>query len=656
MMMTTSTRLRVALVALAMTGCAAKPPPVASPIVPAFRGLLATPRQLAFTCVVPGCDTTLTVKVTSNVNRRIAIKRIVLSKENAEYTITSPEKPPFILGAASDFSIDVRFAAQSAPRSESLDLLVTYTDASAEESPDRVEAGELKVPLVKRLVGEPLLVATPATLNFGVVPVSQHKDLPITVGNGGFGNIALEVDQADSGVKELQVRLPMNVALIPDASVPVPLSFSPDTEAYLRAEVEIASSTPGVEPVYVMVEGTSHNWARVALEPEETALDFGEIPKGQHQRVTVKLANVGGRTLNISSLSAMDPSNRVTVTFPGGMTTAMLDPLQRLAIDVDVNGSTAGVIDVPLRVLSNDPVRPSLEIPIRATITEPKVLAAPTALSWGTLPVGWVVAKTVEVKNVGYGALTLKRITFTGGTSNLYTLKNLPPVPLKLDRNARVAFDVEFRAQTAATFNGSVSIETDDPVDPFIAVALDATGGSCATGCPIANGTSSCATGSCSVGSCNAGWHDTDLSASNGCECREIGTDPGSFCSTGIDKGTLADNGSTANHTGIVDSVDDEDYLRFFGEDRSQVFGDNYDVNITLSSSDPNISMCVSRYDTASSVNECYVDSNKSCGIRSFNKGGSYGHEDGAMYYIRVYRDPAAPATCTPYTVYMRNG
>ena len=113
---------------------------------------------------------------------------------------------------------------------------------------------------------------------------------------------------------------------------------------------------------------------------------------------------------------------------------------------------------------------------------------------------------------------------------------------------------------------------------------------------------------------------------------------------------------SSANHTGIIHSTDDEDWVRFFGEDRSQVFSDDYDVRITLSSADPNISMCVSRYDTSTSVNECYTSSNMQCGIRSFRKDGSYGREDGAMYYIKIYRNPTNAATCTPYTVYMQNG
>ncbi|MFO0599290.1 MAG: choice-of-anchor D domain-containing protein [Myxococcaceae bacterium] len=651
------TRL-LALAVVALFGCTTNMPqnPMTNG-VPAFRGLVSTPPQLAYTCVVPGCDTTLTVKVQSNVNRRIAIKRIVLSSMTEdEYTITTDQPAPFILGAASDFAIDVRFAPRRAPTDGALNLLVTYTDASAEMSADRIEAGELKIPLVKRLVGEPQLAVKPGSISFGVVAPMARKELPVTVSNAGFGNIALEVDRADSGVAVVTVALPQSSALIPDASVPVPFVFAPMTEQYLKGEVEIGSSTPGVDSVFVGVEGTSYTTPRVALEPEEAAIDFGEIPKGMRQMVTVKVANVGGLPLQISSLSATDPSNRVTVTFQGGMTMATLMPLQRLSIDVAINGSMPGVIDVPLHIVSNDPVRAMLDIPIRATITEPKIETTPTALDFGTVPMGWVVSKSIELKNVGYGALTIKRITFVGGTSNLYAFKNLPSLPAKLDRNSRAAFDVEFRAQATANFQGSVSIETDDPLNPFAEVTLNATGGSCATACPIAHGTPSCNNGSCTIGMCNATYFDTNGDPADGCECHETGSDPGGFCAMGLNKGTLSDNGSNANYTGMITSATDEDYIIFFGEDQSQVFSDPYDVRINLQSSDPNIKMCVSRFDTSVTVNECYPDSNKSCGILSYRHDGSYGREDGAMYYIKVYRDPVGVPACVTYTVYMSNG
>jgi hypothetical protein len=649
-------RALLVLTSAALAACGTQNPTPPRPVVPAFRGLLATPPQLAFTCVVPGCDTTLTAKVQSNVNRRVAIKRIVLSSENGDYSLTPDQAAPFILGAASDFAIDVRFAPTVAPRSEALDLVVTYTDASGEMSADRIEAGELKIPLVKRLVGEPIFVVSPSTLNFGVVPPQQRKELSVTVTNAGFGNIAMEVDRADSGTPLIAVGLPQNVALVPDASVPVAISFAPTIEQYLKTTVELGSSTPNVDPVYVTVEGTSFAWPRVTLEPEETAIEFGEIPKGQRDHVTVRLANVGGQPLNVSSLSAMDPSMRVTVMPDGGMTSnLMLQPLQRVAFDVQLNGTTPGPIDLPLRIVSNDPVRPTVDIPIRAVITEPRVQATPAMVDWGTVPNGWVVGKQIEVKNVGYGTLTIKGITFVGGSSTLYSFRNLPSIPTRLQRDERVAFEVEFRAQTMTTLTASVSIETDDPIDPFIEVPLTAVVGTCAQSCPITNGTPSCSNGQCTIGMCNTGWYDTDQQASNGCECREIGSDPGGFCSMGLNKGTLRDNGSSANHTGLIATATDEDYIIFYAQDDSQLFSDDYDVRISLSSADPNITMCVGRYDTGTSVNECYPDSNKTCGIRSYRHDGSLGREDGAMYYIKVYR-PQGAATCVSYTVNMSNG
>lgn len=629
-----------------------------SPVVPEFRGLLATPAQLAFTCVVPGCDSTLSVKVTSTVTRRVAIKRIVLSDENGEYTITADQPAPFILGAAAEFNVDVRFAPVSAPKSESLKLLVTYTDASAEEGPDRIEPGELQIPLVKRLVGEPVLVANPGKLSFGVVAVGSRKEQPVKVKNVGFGNIALQLNAiADAGIRDLRVDVPSDIALVPDAGLDVPFVFTPNTEKYLRGTVTLRSPTPGVSPVQVQVEGTSFTQGRIALEPEETSLEFGEIVKGTQQTVTVRVANVGGTTLDITSLTVMDPGNRVKAAFPDLMTSASLAPLQRIEVKVEIDGRVPGVIDVPLHIESNDPVRPSLDIPIRAVITEPKIATDLALIDWGSVPQGWVVPKAVELKNIGYGTLTIKAVTFVGGQAAVFTLGNLPALPYTLQRDERVAFDVELRAQAVANFTASISIESDDPLNQFHEVQLKANVGSCASSCPITNGTPSCAaSGVCTIGTCNTGWYDTNLSAADGCECREIGTDPGGFCSTGVNKGTLADNGSNANHTGLIPTADDEDYIYFYAKDESQFFGEDFDVNINLSSSDPGITMCVSRYDTGNSVNECYPDSNKVCGIRSLRRDGTYGSEDGAMFYIKVYRTASTTPTCTPYTVTMRNG
>ncbi len=652
-------RFHLLLVLSLAAGCGTKPPTSVtnSNGIGPFRGLRAIPRQLAFTCVTPGCDTTLAVKVQSTVNRRVAVKRVVLSKDSGEYTLTPSIATPFILGAASEFSIDVKYAPQSAPAADDLRVLVTYTDASPDsEDPDRLEPGELEIPLVRRLVGEPALDVQPRSLNFGLVRQGEMKTLPAIARNVGFGNIALAVDQVDAGHPWVSVTLPTFSALVPDAGLSIPVIFKPTTRGYYQGDVIIGSSTPAVNPVTFEVEGTSFIDGVIAVEPEERAIDFGDVPRRQRRQVTVQAANLGGNALFISNVTVRDLSNNVRVSLPNMAMTATLDSLKRIPLTLDLDASQPGIVDAMLVITSTDATRPTLEIPVRGVVTEPRIEVTPTTLAWGNTPLGWQVTKNLELKNVGFGALTVKRITFVGGTSNLYSFKNLPALPFTLATAGRGNIEIEFRADAMAAFNGSVSIETDDPVQQIVEIPMTATGVSCTSGCMVANATPSCMNGQCGIAACNAGYFNTDAMASNGCECQETGSDPSGFCSMGEYKGNLKDtSGQTAQHQGMLPEQDDVDWIRFHAEDATNFLSDDFDVRISLTTSDPSIEMCIYRKSGTSHDSSCYMQG-ETCGIRSFRRDGSIGSEDGADFDIKIYRRANAAPTCTTYTVNMSNG
>jgi hypothetical protein len=624
-----------------------------------FRGLRAIPRQLAFTCVVPGCDTTLVVKVQSTVNRRVAIKRVTLSKENnTEYTLTPSVMMPAIIGAASEFSIDVKYAPMSAPAADDLRIIVDYTDASPDaEDPDRIEPAKLEIPLVRRLVGEPALDVQPRVLNFGLVRQGEMKTLPVVARNVGFGNIALAVDQVDAGHPWVTVALPTTAALVPDAGVPVPVTFKPTTRGYYKGDVLIGSTTPAVGQVEFEVEGTSFIDGVIALEPEERAIDFGDVARRQRRSITVQAANLGGNPLFISSVTVRDMSNNVRASLPNAAMNATLEPLKRLPITLDLDASRPGIIDAMLVIASTDAARPSLEIPIRGTVTEPRLEVTPTMIAWGNTPLGWQVPKQLELKNVGFGPLVISRITFVGGTSNLFTLKNVPALPMTLATGGRGSIEVEFRADAMTSFSGSLSIETNDPVQQIVEVPLSAAGVSCMAGCTVANAMPSCMNGQCGIASCNAGYFNTDGMVSNGCECQETGADPSSFCSMGVYKGVLRDtSGGTSQHQGMLPENGDVDWIRFYAEDASNIgFSDDFDVRINLTTTDPSIEMCVYRKGGTSHDSSCYMQG-ETCGIRSYRRDGSLGSEDGADFDIKIYRRANAAPTCTTYTVSMSNG
>lgn len=649
------TLVSAALLLGAASACAPATPVDEGPKKP--PGLYAAPERLAFLCVTPGCDSTQTVHLSVVGNRRVAIKRILLAGDAQEdFTFTTAEPAPFILGENSGFDVEVKYVPKGAPIAGAVELRVTYTDASAEESPDRLEPGELAVPLVRRLVGEPVMTATPQTLSFGVVAAGETKTLPLGVKNDGFGNIALELTGVETMHDEVSTMLPETRAMASGESVELPVTYSPVMPAYVSTELVLHATPHDVLPQTVKVEGTSLAEPRIGFEPGGN-IDFGELEKGKQRVLTTHVMNQGGLDLTIQSVTVLDASGNVTVALPNEGGPLTITPLERVPITITIDGVNQGEVDATLTFASDDPRSPSVQMVVTGLITEPAVTLTPAMLDFGTVPVGWVLTKPVEIKNTGYGDLTVKNVTLVAGSSNLFTLMQLPALPVTLKRDQRIAVDVEFRAETQASFSGWLSVETDDPANAFVEVPLTATVGSCMDACPIANGTPSCNDGTCGVGACNSGFYDTDKQAATGCECKEVGTDPGSFCADGIYKGSLNDgDGDQVTHTGVLPVDGDIDILRFFAKDSSQFFDDDWRVKVRLTSTDPSIKLCVYRHDTGSHQNECYFTNEVCPSTRYYQKNGSLGSGDDADFTVKVFRDPNVAPTCTTYTLFMSNG
>jgi hypothetical protein len=511
------------------------------------------------------------------------------------------------------------------------------------------------VPLVRRIVGEALLLAEPATLKLGAVGVGASQTLPVRVTNGGFGNITLQLLPADGGNPELQVQWPADVALGPDAGVDVPVTWTPTDAGYLSEELVLRATAEDVVPATVRVEGTSLPVPRLGVEPQQS-VDFGTLAKGKSKPLSLVLKNRGGRPLTLNAITVADTLGNVTVTAPANPAGLVLQPLDSLPLQLLVTAKTAGAVDARVRISSNDPFLPLAEVKVSGTITEPRVALTPTALDYGVVPLGWVMTKPVEVKNVGFGTLTVKNISLVGGSSQLFSLVGVPSLPLNLDRDARISFQVEFRAEAPATVQGTVVVETDDATTPFAEVELDATVGTCAQGCPIANGTASCSSGKCEVGTCNAGWYNTDGQAASGCECQDTSNDPGEFCADAQYAGNLPDNGASATWTGLLPITGDVDLVKFHANDNNQLFSEDFDVRISLSSADPGIGVCIYRHATADGENDCFFTEETCPSDRQYRKDGSYGSEDGADFVIKIFRTASSVPACIPYTVFMRNG
>ena len=311
-------------------GCSFEPPPpVYAPPPP---GIAATPRWLTFNCVVPGCDTTLVAAVAVLGERDVAIKRVVLSdKDRGDFVVDASRKPPFILKPRETFEVTVKYQPTGDPRLGDIEVLVTYTDASASEMADRIKAGELTIPLVRRLIGEPQLSVTPDHLVFGAVLPSARRTLPLTIENKGFGNVGLVVESVSSDVPEVTVaNLPGN-AILPGQSWPIEVTFAPIDEAYTEGVLTVRSAERDAAPALVGLLGTSIARAAIALTPEG-GVDFGEVAVTRTATAGVEIANRGAENLLIRRIAltgtvAAASSAGLSLSFPRGTNTSTIPPL-----------------------------------------------------------------------------------------------------------------------------------------------------------------------------------------------------------------------------------------------------------------------------------------------------------------------------------------
>lgn len=643
-----------ALVFGALAGCSGEPPPPEVVYRDPEPGLSASPRWLTFTCVEPGCETTLVATVSIVGNRDVAIRRVVLSdRDRTDFDIVTSEPTPFVLERPGVFEIQVTFEPDGDPRLGDVDVLVTYTDASANEAEDRIAPGELAIPLVRRLVGEAAMLVMPDRLDFGPVLPGEEAVLPVEIHNTGFGNVGLVLESVRTDLAEIEIRdLPEN-AILPGESWPIQIAYKPFDERYTEGELTIRSADPLAEPVKLPIVGTSIAQPSLLVRPDN-GLDFGEIPVGTMSMRALDLINQGTEELVVRDpeLSGLDLNFRM----PRSATIAAIGPLESIQVLFTLNGQAVGPVVGNFRIQTNDPANAVKDVSISGLVTEPQVQVNPVAIDFGAVPRGWALPRAIEIQNAGYGELIISDVNFLIGSSDLFTFKSVPNVPATLTHGQRLGFEIEFRSEVEAQFAATLSVESNDPNTPSFELPIVATGASCDLGCPITNGTPSCAAGVCSIGSCDFGFYDSDLQASNGCECAEIGQDPGSFCAESIYLGQLRDNGSSRTFTGIIPTADDIDIIRFHGKDENQFFGDDYDVRITLNSADPAIQFCIYRFGTSDHQNECFFTGETCPSNRSYRHDGSTGPDDGSDYSIKIFRTQSSEPSCIPYSVFMRNG
>jgi hypothetical protein len=205
-----------------------------------------------------------------------------------------------------------------------------------------------------------------------------------------------------------------------------------------------------------------------------TSLSFGAVNVGASSTLSVMVGNTGTADCLVSL--ALNGSTDFALG-AGVLTTFSVAPSASVSVGVVYTPTTSGADAGALDVNSNDPSRPSVSVPLQGS-GQPlpaNIQVSPLALDFGTVEVLTTATQTVIITNTGAVDLSVTGLSMSGSAD--FTLgAAAPSTPFTVPPAASVDVPVNYTPSAAVAASGSLSVNSDDPDQPQVTVALSGTG------------------------------------------------------------------------------------------------------------------------------------------------------------------------------------
>ncbi len=181
---------------------------------------------------------------------------------------------------------------------------------------------------------------------------------------------------------------------------------------------------------------------------------------------TLTIRNIGEGTLDFTFgsspifLHANPPSGRVWA-----------GESMDVQLVFDATGLAGGTHTGPFTLDTNDPVHPSVPIPVVLHVTSaPDISVSPNAIDYGVRYTGICVSDTITVTNIGATALTVSGVSIDQAEFSTN------PSGFSLGIGESRMVEVAYCPVTIGTVAGTLTIQSDDPDHPAYTVALQGEG------------------------------------------------------------------------------------------------------------------------------------------------------------------------------------
>ena len=391
-----------------------------------------------------------------------------LSISPSQFSLSSPPALTLTLPPGSQQALDLVFHPSS-----------TATLAGTLTVKSNSYGGNFSIPLQGKGVLSPDLTVSPApAADFGPVLTDHTASLTLTLGNQGNSNLVIYSISVLGGSHTFSWTghaLPLTLA--PSGSQNFSLSFHPTGVSAYSDTLVISSNDPRKPAVRLALTGSGFSPPDIQLSP--FFLDFQTVAIGESKNLAFAILNTGGSLLTVSSIS-ISPLGTGFSLPSSPFQPFQINPGNSQNIQVVFSPPVTAVYSGQVQVQSTAPLSPTATVSLfgigavpQPPGPPPTFLVSPSSLDFSTVEVNSDKELSFTIENRGTQDLQIISYTLSGSG---FSLVDPPPLPLTLAASANQQIRVSFSPAYPRDFEGSITLNSDNPQTPIRIIPLFGTG------------------------------------------------------------------------------------------------------------------------------------------------------------------------------------
>lgn len=326
------------------------------------------------------------------------------------------------------------------------------------------------------------LLAVNADLAFGLVPLGSSATLPLQIFNVGSSDLHISsITRVGSPDFAITSGPPTPVTVTPGEEIDYTVRFTPtlaDVSPGATATFQINSDDPN-QPVFPVPASGTAGVPQITLSG---SLDFGTVARGTTATRDITVNNTGNAPLVVNGV-AFDPGSDPAFSVVGPGTPQTIAAGSHLAFTIQFAppaNSGGGTRTGTLRFTSTDPFNPQVTAPATGIVGIPNVVLSGTALQFGNVPVDdrttpYFSDQVVTITNQASCPLcdlTLQSLPISGPNAGDFTVVSPSALPVTIAAGNSLNVTVRFNPSDGGMRSATLTVNTDDPVNPSLAVGL----------------------------------------------------------------------------------------------------------------------------------------------------------------------------------------